>query len=298
MQHGVVAWIEILEPGVSRGVVQLSAYIDQLIASLLPNGMVSAVFYATTISYTPVSVFGISVSATELTEMSGTLGDDATRFPKLRQRLDAALRQIAFFVVPSAMALAALGDVMAEALLQYRHFTASDTRYVWSILAGSAIGLLASTMGRLYSSTYYALNDTRTPLNFALIRVGLTTALGFLFALWLPKALGIDAHWGAAGLTASAGIAGWVEFTLLRRALNRRIGVTGLRRGFVATLWGTAAVSAAIAFEGKLVLRDHGIHGLILGIVVGGAYGVLYILGTYFLGVPEAHGITRRFLRR
>ena len=93
--------------------------------------------------------------------------------------------------------------------------------YVWGILAGSAVGLLASTMGRLYASTYYALHDTRTPLRFAVLRVALTIGLGYLFALPLPRALGVEPRWGAAGLTASAGIAGWVEFLLLRRALNR-----------------------------------------------------------------------------
>ena len=67
-------------------------------------------------------------------------------------------------------------------------------------------------MGRLYASTYYALHDTRTPLRFAILRVVLTIGLGYLFALPLPRALGLEPRWGAAGLTASAGMAGWVEF--------------------------------------------------------------------------------------
>ena len=101
--------------------------------------------------------------------MSGAVGLDAT--DALRDRLDNGLRQIAFFVVPSAMAFLALGDVIAAALLQTGRFTHDDAVYVWGILAGSAVGLLASTLGRLYSSTYYALRDTRTPLRYAVIRV-------------------------------------------------------------------------------------------------------------------------------
>ena len=143
---------------------------------------------------------------------------------QLRQRLDAGLRRIAFFIVPSAMAFLALGDVVAGFVFQSGKFKHQDAVYVWGVLAGSAVGLLASTLGRLYSSTYYALRDTRTPLRFALIRVALTTSLGYVCALWLPGWIGIDRRWGVAGLTASAGVAGWVEFTLLRRALNRRIG--------------------------------------------------------------------------
>ena len=57
------------------------------------------------------------------------------------------------------------------------------TVYVWGILAGSAVGLLASTLGRLYASTFYALQDTRTPLRFGIIRVILTVGLGYLFAI-------------------------------------------------------------------------------------------------------------------
>src|SRR5438034_8768479 len=112
------------------------------------------------------------------------------------------------------MAFVALGDVVAAALLQTGRFTHSDALYVWGILAGASVGLLASTLGRLYSSTYYALRDTRTPLRYALVRVALTTVLGYLCALPLPRALGIAPIWGAAGLTASAGVAAWIEMLL------------------------------------------------------------------------------------
>ena len=129
-----------------------------------------------------------------------------------------------FFVVPSAVAFLALGDVIVGALFQTGRFNHADSIYVWRILAGSSVGLLASTLGRLYSSTYYALRDTRTPLRYAVIRVALTTVLGYVFAIPLPRWLGLAPEWGAAGLTASAGIAGWVEMLLLRATLNARIG--------------------------------------------------------------------------
>src|SRR5262249_9938956 len=109
---------------------------------------------------------------------------------------------------------------ITAALFQTGRFKRADTLYVWAIVAGSAVGLLASTLGRLYSSTYYALRDTRTPLRYAVVRVLLTTGLGYVAAIWLPRWVGIEQRWGVAGLTASAGIAGWVEFTLLRRGLN------------------------------------------------------------------------------
>src|SRR6266571_3107174 len=128
--------------------------------------------------------------------------------------------------------------------------------YVWGILAGSGVGLLASTLGRLYSSTYYALRDTRTPLRYALVRVGLTTILGYLFAVPLTQLLGVARVWGAAGLTASAGIAGWVEMLMLRRTLNSRIGNTGLPADYVIKLWSAAIAGAAIAWIAKLLIPN------------------------------------------
>src|SRR5207247_404985 len=143
----------------------------------------------------PVSLFAMSISAAELPEMSSTLGDEDVVARALRERLARGLRRIAFFVIPSAAAFIAIGDVIARVLFQRGQFTASDTRYAWGILAGAAVGLLATTLGRLYVSTYYALRDTRTPLRFAILRVVLTTVLGYLFALRLPGWIGLDAHW-------------------------------------------------------------------------------------------------------
>src|SRR5208283_2556320 len=127
-------------------------------------------------------------------------------------------------VVPSAAAFLILGDVVVATLYRSGLFGARDVTYVWGVLAGSSVGLLASTSGRLYSSAFYALRDTRTPLKFATVRVALTVVLGYLCALPLPPLLGLERRWGVAGLTLSAGIAGWIEFGLLRRSLARRIG--------------------------------------------------------------------------
>lgn len=280
----------------SRGVVQVSAYIDQLIASFLPTGAPAAMANALLLATLPVSLFGMSVSAAELPAMSSVATPDASGYEALRRRLDVGLRQIAFFVVPSAMAFVALGDVIAAAVLQNGRFGRADSVYVWRILAGSAIGLLASTLGRLYSSTYYALRDTRTPLNFAVVRVVVTTVLGYLFALPLPRALGIDPLWGAAGLTASAGIAGWMEMLLLRATLNRRIGRTGLSAEYSAKLWTAAAAGAAVAWAVKIALPR--VHPIVGAVAILGPYGLVFFAMTFALRIPEATSSLRRLWPR
>ncbi len=281
---------------VSRGVVQVSAYIDQLIASLLGTGAVTGLQNASTLYTLPVSLFGMSVSAAELPAMSGIAAGDPDAMDQMRRRLDAGLRRIAFFIIPSAVAFLALGDVIAGALFQTGRFDRTDTVYVWGILAGSAVGLLASTLGRLYSSTYYALRDTKSPLRYAIVRVVLTIVLGYLFAIPLPRALGVERSWGAAGLTASAGIAGWVEMLLLRATLNARIGRTGLPASYVAQLWGSAIAGAATAWAVKIVLPP--LHPIVSALLVLGPYGAVFLAMTVLLRIPEASTALARVVRR
>lgn len=286
---------------VGRGVTQLSAYVDNLLASYLPTGAVAALFNAQTLYLLPISLFGMSVSVAELPAMSSTLGNEQEVADALRGRIAASTRRIAFFVVPSAVAFLALGDIVAGAIYQTGKFTHTDTVWVWGILAGSAIGLVASTVGRLYSSAYYALRDTRTPLRFAIVRVALTTALGCLFALpagapLAPKLLGIDPRWGVAGLTASAGFSAWIEFLLLRRGMNYRIGHTPFPTAFFVKLWASAIVAAAVGWGLRLGLHPH--NPLIAGVVILIPYGLVYLGLTAALGIDQAGAWMRRFASR
>ena len=159
------------------------------------------------------------------------------------------------------------------------------------------VGMLASTMGRLYNSAFYALWDTRTPFKFALVRVMLSGILGYLFAIPLPGLIGIDQRWGVAGLTASAGMAAWVEFALLRRRLNQRVGWTGLDRKFLAQLWGMAILAAAIAFAIKFATPHAGPR--LQALMVIPAFGAIYLGLAYLLDLPEFRGfvgiVRRRF---
>ena len=283
---------------VSRGIVQLSAYVDQIISTWLPVGAPAALQNAQLLSTLPVSLFGMAVSAAELPAMSrlsGSASSDDERHALLRTRLSAGLRQIAFFVIPSAVAFLALGDVIAAALFQTGRFSHGDAVFVWRILAGSAVGLLASTLGRLYSSTFYALRDTRTPLNYALVRVVTTTVFGYLFALPLPRLLGVDPSWGAAGLTASAGIAGWIEMLMLRSSLNTRIGRTGLPASYVVKLWSAALAGAAVAWGVKLALPR--VHPIVSAALILGPFGLVYFGAAVALKVPETANVLRRLRR-
>jgi len=269
---------------ISRGVVQISSFVDALLASLLPTGAVSALSYGQTLYMLPVSLFGMSVSAAELPAMSKAVGNKDEIALQLRKRLNSGLQRIALFIVPTSMGFLALGDVIAAAIYQTGHFTHGDAVYVWSVLAGSTVGLLASTMGRLYSSAFYALQDTRTPLKFSIIRVLLTIVLGYIAAILVPPMIGINARWGVAGLTASAGIAGWVEFSLLRYNLGKRIGYTGISFSYSSKLWVSAALAAATALAVQQFTRSF--YPVIQAILILIPYGGVYFVSAYLMKIP------------
>ena len=283
---------------VSRGVVQVSAYIDNMLASLLPTGAVSSLAYAQTLYLLPVSLFGMSVSAAELPTMSQATGSEEEVRKYLQDRLNKGLAQIAFFIIPSVVAFLLLGDLIVGAVFQTGQFDANSTRTVWLVLIGSTVGLLASTLGRLYSSTFYSLKDTRTPLKFAIIRVVFTTVLGGLFAFVLPKMLGLDASWGTPGLTASAGLAGWIEFFLLRKSLNKKIGQTGLALKYQLKVWSIAVISAGIpSLLVHFAIHGH-MHVIVKALIAVVIYGLLYFTLGYYLKVEQAHAFLHRIVRR
>ncbi|HST07465.1 MAG TPA: lipid II flippase MurJ, partial [Gemmatimonadaceae bacterium] len=281
----------------------LSAYVDAWLASYLGNGAVSSFTYAQAIYVLPISLFGMAISAAELPAMSRAVGTTAEIGAYLRGRLSDGLDRIAYFIVPSVVALFALGDLIVHLLYESGKFSRGDTIWVWEILIGSTVGLLASTMGRLYSSTFYALRDTRTPLRYAVVRVILTTGLGYLFALVLPPLLGVDPKLGAAGLTASAGLAGWVEFYLLRRELDKRIGRTRFVPSRMAKLWGAGIGAALIPWIYKLALdrsspllsaHENAIRSKLTALLLLAVFGISYVGITAALRIPEAANVIDR----
>jgi putative peptidoglycan lipid II flippase len=283
----------------SRGVLQVSSFVDLQFATLLSASAVSALGYAQSITLLPVTLFGTAITAAALPAMSSEGGEGEARSAALRTRLAANQQRIAFFIVPSAAAFLAVGDAIAAALYRSGRFGASDTTWLWAILAGASLGLLASTLARLYSSAFFALQDTATPLRFALVRVAVGMLLAYLLALRVPGWLGIAARWGTTGLTLAAGIAGWTEFALLRRGLRARIGALPAVLPHLVRLWGCGIGAAAITWAVRVPWLGAGgvprrLEAVGLLLVFAASYGALTLL----LQVPEAVSLRNRVLRR
>lgn len=302
----------------ARGVVQVSAWVDTAYASLISERAVAALSYAQTIALLPISLFGMAISAAELPAMSeAAASPEGARVEALKTRLGAGLGRLAFFVVPSAVGFLTAGDLIAAVLLESGAFTAADSRFAWYILMGSAVALWAQTSGRLYSSAFYALGDTKTPLRFAALRVGLGVAVGYYAVRVLPGQLGLPAHLGAVFITVTTGVTAWLEMTLLRRSLGHRLGgVPGvgprLRRvlaaavvagvgvlavkAWLVSVWGARAQAAAEWGGGVLPPPALPVFGTSVALLL--CFGALYGAACLALRVPEATALVRRVLRR
>ncbi|HEY5892351.1 MAG TPA: murein biosynthesis integral membrane protein MurJ [Chthoniobacterales bacterium] len=271
----------------SRGVVQISAYVDSVLASLLGVGAVAGITYAQVLYTLPVSLFGMSVSAAELPEMSSALGNQEQVAARLRERLHSGMKKIALMIVPSVAGFLTLGDVVSALVYQTGKFSSADARYVWLILAGSSVGMLASTLGRLYSSAWYALGDTRKPFLFSCARIGVSAALGIVGAIFVPRWFGIPQKWGVLGITLGAGVGAWVEFFLLRRGLRQRIGSVSLNWGYYGKLWLAAAVAASDACLLRLTPVAQW-HPIVAGGLMLGLFGIVYFLIAALMGIAGA----------
>jgi len=275
-----------------RGVVQLSGWADLILASLLAQGAVAALGYAQTLYMLPVSLFGMSVAAAELPELARRGGE---RAEELRHRVNAGLRQIAFFVVPAVAGYLVLGDVVVAALYQRGTFERADTLLVYLVLLGYTIGLLASTGTRLFSSASFALHDTKTPAKYALARVTLAAAAGYLL-MFRFDTLSVDGRFlGPLGLSLAAGLAAWVEWVLLRRHLRRLIGHVTIPGGVLIRMLFAAAVAAALGrvLDAFLPAMDP----IVEAAIVLPVFGILYLALALLLGLPEAGRLLRRFGR-
>jgi putative peptidoglycan lipid II flippase len=291
-----------------RGVVQLSGYLDLVLASLLAIGAVARLRYAQTVYLLPISLFAMSVAAAALPDLAR---DRAVGIGVLRERTVAAARRVAFFVVPSFIAFLAVGDVLVAGLYRAGEFGAADVEVVWWILIAYSMGLLASTTTRVYQSAFFALRDTTTPARAAMVRVlvALVTGAGLMVQFESVTVLGYTipggllASYDAAGLplgplglAAGASLGAWTEWTLLRRALGAQVGRIGTGLPALARMFLAALVAAGAGYLTNRVLVSP--QPLLAAGLTAAVFGVVYLGVAAALGLEQARALPVALLRR
>ncbi len=297
--EGVREAIRNLVPVVAaRGVVNLSALLDGILAALLAMGAVTTLGRAQTLYVLPISLFGMAVAAAELPELSRR---HRANPDELADRVRRALERAGFFLVPSLAAYLVFGEVLVEALFERGTFGSADTRAVAVVLAAYALGLLASGRSRTLSSAFFALRDTGTPARVAVVRVLVSLAVGVPLMFPLDRFGVGDLRYGAAGLALGASVGAWVEYALLRRHLARRLPGHGPRTRHTAGLFVAAMLASGVALAERRWVEDvlrSAAPGALEGVAAAAgtalAFGVAYLAAARVLGPGRGLGALRR----
>jgi putative peptidoglycan lipid II flippase len=209
---GVRRTLAVMAPGtLGAGVTQLNLLISTALASLLPSGSVSYLYYADRLNQLPLGVVGIAVGTAILPPLSRQL--------RLGQAVDAAatqnrgLEMAWFLTLPAAVALALLAEPILSVLFQRGAFSVTDTTATAAALAAYAAGLPAFVLVKVLAPAFFARHDTATPVKVAIAAMAANLCLTLLLMQFL-------AHVGIALATTAAG---WINaLTLLVLLMRRR----------------------------------------------------------------------------
>ncbi len=269
---------------IGAGGVQLALFADTLIASFLPAGSLSALYYADRINQLPIGVVGIAVGTVLLPEMSRRLAAGDTKGAAQAQARGIQLALL--LTVPCVAGAIAIPDLIMRALFARGAFTVADAEAAGATLAAYAIGLLPFVMMRSFTAPFYARGDTATPVKAALLAAAVNIALKVVLMGPLAQV----------GLALATSVGAWINLSLLT-IFARRQGflVSGAGLKPVIKLFVAGAILAVALFLGARGLGQ-ALSGLthfreeitLLLVLLAGtavyAVAVLLLLGRGWLG--------------
>lgn len=263
---GVRRFLAVLGPAaLGAGVTQINLFIDTLIASLLPTGAVSYLYYADRINQLPLGVIGIAIGTVLLPELSRALkgGNLAAASDSQNRAIELSL----LFTLPATAAYLAAGFPIISVLFERGAFQAADAQATSATLMAYALGLPAFVLIRSLLPGFYAREDTKTPVKIALVVVTVNVALKL--ALMQPLS--------QVGLALATSAASWVNCALLAVLLFRRgflVLDARLRRRvprqlLAALVMAGVLLAAQWGLAGMLGAPALGTRSLALGVLVG-----------------------------
>jgi len=210
---GVKRLLTLILPGaLGAGVVQVNLFVDIVIASLLPTGSITFLYYADRINELPVGVVGVAVGTALLPLLSRQIrqGDDAAAKDSLNRAIEIAL----LLALPAAAASIVIAEPIIATLFQRGAFTQAESARTAAALIAYSTGLPAYVLIKVLAPAFFAREDTKTPVRIAVGCVVLNFLLNLTLGLGTPLA-----H---IGIALSTAIAAWVNTALLAVTLHRR----------------------------------------------------------------------------
>ncbi len=247
--EGVRRILKLMVPalfGVS--VSQINLLLDTVLASFLPTGSVSWLYYSDRLAELPLGVFGIAIATVILPNLSAHRA--AARESQFSVTLDWAVRSVLLIGVPAAVALILLAEPILTTLFQYGALSARDVTMAAFSLRAYALGLVAFMLVKVLAPGFYARKDTATPVKYGIIAMAANMVLNLVFVLPLMYYLNI----GHLGLALATSVAAYINAGLLLRGLVRG-GVyefqPGWSRYWLRLVVATAAMSIVVLWLAK-----------------------------------------------
>jgi putative peptidoglycan lipid II flippase len=257
-------------------VYQVNILVGTLLASLLAEGSVSYLYYADRLVQFPLGIFAIATATAVLPSLSRQAAK--RDLPAVRDTFSYAMRLVFFITIPSMVGLIVLREPIVALLFKRGAFDAETTRLTAYALLYYAVGLWAFSAVRIVVSTFYSLQDTRTPVRAAIISVGANILLGIIL-------MGPLKH---GGLALSTSLASMLNLALLIQALKVKIGALELRsiaRSACKTMVCSTIMGVVVWAVALLIIPSEnetflslffGIMGsIVTGIILYGAFSLL-----------------------
>ncbi|MBL8639449.1 MAG: murein biosynthesis integral membrane protein MurJ [Alphaproteobacteria bacterium] len=279
---------KLMGPGVlSAGVFQVNLFVDMMVASILPTGAISFLYYADRLNQLPLSIAGIAVGTALLPMLSKSLAsEDHAQSNDLFNR---SLEFCFFVALPAAVALLIIPIPMVATLFEHGKFTHVETLQTAYVLMGYGIGLPAYIASKVFMTAFWSHEDTMTPVKISM----LTAVSNIVLCLILIKPLGV------AGISLATGIVGWLQVYLLHKQLGKHEALSfdaRLRTVFPKIVLCSAVMACMLAL-GNYMLQDYFHAGLWVKIL---SLSALVLLGglTYLLSVTQTGIFTLKELKR
>lgn len=283
---------KLMGPGVlGAGVVHINLFADVIIASFLPEGSISFLYYADRLNQLPLGMFGIAVGTALLPMMSKAFS--AGQNGDARHLFNRALEICLFLTLPAAIALFVIAEDVIRVLFERGAFQPEQTAITAQVLMAYAIGLPAYIITRVFATTFWAVQDTVTPVKVSIICALLNVVLAIALSFWI----------GVVGIALATGIAGWVQLVLLRRklrgnasvALDERFKRSAPRIIASACIMGAALLGLSHVLHEPLIGTTHERIFALVALVAGGS--LIYAAGVLLSGALKLSDITKYLVR-
>jgi putative peptidoglycan lipid II flippase len=269
LMHPGLKRVGLLIPPVILGgaVYQINIVVGTLLGSLLPEGSVTYLYFADRLVQFPLGIFAIAAATAVLPSLSRQAA--ARQIYELRNTFALALRLVFFISIPAMVGLIVLREPIVALLFKRGEFDAAATQLTAQALLYYGLGLWAFSAVKIVTATFFALQDTRTPVIIAVISIAANIVLGVV----LMKPLG---HGGLALATSLASI---LNLVLLVRALRIKLGSLGWRSIALSacrTLLSSVAMGLAVWATSRAILpvENETLSGLLVGVAASIAVGL------------------------